>query len=500
MRFVKYITAPILMVALCSLWSCSEDENTLSEAVLASASTLNYEAENSSEKLITVYADADWFVVAPDWVTVTPSSGNGVMDVTISVTDNMRGGAEDNPRKINVIFKGRTLASEAKVLVTQDGDKYRDVKEYTPGELIALKDEAVVSVPNVTVMALTTKGFIVSDQQNSGNVYIFNTTPVAVGDKVSLMGSKSTDTKLVSVGCDIVESISTGGSVSYPAATDITGLIDDYTSDVRGFISVAGLLSGNNITVAGAKFSANIIDAPASMGLAALNGHNVIVKGYFAGAAAPIIKIIAAEIEDKGVAEIVYFTEDFEWLDPWSIAGSAGKTVEDDNLGATAPQIVTPKVNDVSALDALLAKGYELLRVTTKTPGECIYLQRNYLKFGKTSYQGGIVFPKIKNIPADATTILSFEWCPMRQGEPSNKIDPVNLIVIVENGGAEVTFDIPESGFEPGHRLEWIKAKVELSGVTITADTKITIRQTQWPAATANRWFLDNIKLIKAEK
>ena len=86
------MTAPILMAALCSFWGCDKDEDHLSEAVLASANTLNFEAERAAEKIITIYADADWVTEVPDWVTVTPNSGTGVMDVTVSVTDNMRGG------------------------------------------------------------------------------------------------------------------------------------------------------------------------------------------------------------------------------------------------------------------------------------------------------------------------------------------------------------------------------------------------------------------------
>lgn len=497
MRFVKYMTAPILVAALCALWSCDEDENRLSEAVLASANTLEFEANGAGEKLITVYADAEWVTEVPEWVTVNPTSGTGTTDVTVKVTANMRDGAEDNPRKAALVFKGRTLASRSEVLILQNGDKYRDVKEYTVGEVAALADETVVSVPNVTVMAVTTKGFIVTDAQGADNVYVLSDTKVQVGDKISIKGDKATDTQtLPYIVGDILETVSTGGTVKYPTADDITDKIDDLKINTRKYVTISGILNGNNVTVEGATFSANITDAPESLGLAALNGHKVTVSGYFAGVAAPVVRIMATDIEDNGVVKVIYFAEDFEWLEPWSIEGAAGKTVETDDLGAKAPQLPTPKVDGVSALDALLAKGYEFLRVTTKTEGECIYLQQNYLKFGKTSYQAGIVFPKIENVPSDVTTVLSFDWCPMRQG--SGTIDPVNLIVIVANGDNEATFDIPESGFEKGQKLSWIKAEVELTGVKITADTKITIRQTQWPAATANRWFLDNIELRKA--
>ena len=59
----------------------------------------------------------------------------------------------------------------------------------------------------------------------------------------------------------------------------------------------------------------------------------------------------------------------------------------------------------------------------------------------------------------------------MRQG--SGKIDPVNLIVIFENGSDKVRIDIPELGWEDGHKLEWVRAEVSLKGITVNKDTKI---------------------------
>lgn len=89
----------------------------------------------------------------------------------------------------------------------------------------------------------------------------------------------------------------------------------------------------------------------------------------------------------------------------------------------------------------------------------------------------------------------------MRQGEKTGyKIDPVNLIVIFENGSDKVQIDIPELGWEDGHKLEWVRAEVSLKGITVNKDTKITITQTQWEVGTANRWFLDNIKISEPIK
>jgi hypothetical protein len=493
LRF-KYKTL-ILMALLLSFGSCEEEVTNLSQAVLASASSLNFEGTGSAPQIITVYADAEWVTEVPEWITVSPASGNGVVDVTISVTDNMRDGALDNPRNGVVVFKGATLASQAKLIVMQAGDKYRDVKDYSTEELIALDDETVVSVPDVTVMAVTSAGFIISDEQNVNNVYVLSETAVNVGDMVSILGDKTSNSQsLAMIGADQTEIVSTAGSVTYPTATDITDQVDTYNATSREFIVVSGVLNGSNVSVPGANYTVSITDAPSSLDLEAMNGHRVVIKGYFDGLAEPVIKIIVAEIQDNGIAKDIYFFEDFEWLDPWSEVNNAGQTVETDDLGAQASWITTPKIDGVSALDTLLGKGYEFLRVTTKTPGECIYLQRNYLKFGKTAYQAGIILPKLaEDIPASATPVMSFDWCPMRQG--SGKFDPVNLIVIITNGSDEVTFDIPEAGFELGQTLEWIRAEVELTGVEITTDTKITIRPTNWEISTANRYFLDNIEI-----
>ena len=497
MRFLKYSSrALFLMALLFVIGSCQEEEGTtLSQAVLASASALNFEGTDSAPQIITVYADAEWVSEVPEWITISPTSGSGVMDVTVSVNDNIRDGALDNPRKEVVVFKGETLASRAEVIVMQAGDKYRDVRDYTLQELVALEDETVVSVSDVMVMAVTSAGFIISDEQNVHNAYVLSETTVNIGDKVSILGDKASNSQsLAIIEADQTEIVSTGGSVTYPEAKDVTDGVDTYNATSREFIVVSGIMNGSNVSVSGANYTVSITDAPSSLDLEALNGHRVVVKGYFDGLAAPVIKILVAEIQDNGIAKDIYFFEDFEWLDPWSVVGNAGQTVETDNLSATAPQIPTPKIDGVSALDALLEKGYEFLRVTTKTPGECIYLQQNYLKFGKTSYQAGIILPNLaEDIPSSASPVVSFDWCPMRQG--SGKIDPVNLIVIITNGTDEVTFDIPEAGFEDGHRLEWIRAEVDLSGITITKETKITIRQTNWQIATANRYFLDNIEI-----
>ena len=213
-----------------------------------------------------------------------------------------------------------------------------------------------------------------------------------------------------------------------------------------------------------------------------------------------LLTIIAcAASVSMAAEETVIFQDDFEWLEPWSAAANAGNSVETDDLNATAPALTSLKTEidgtEITCFQFVESKGYKF--VYDKNDNKRIYLQRNCLKFGKTGNHGGIILPAVDNIPAGTTPVLTFDWSPMRQG--TGKIDPVNLYVLVENGEDSKQFDIPECGWENGHKLEWIPAKVELTGVTINKDTKITIRQTQWEVGTANRWFLDNLKLAAVD-
>lgn len=497
MKFLRYTYSALILMALLLAFGNCEDENSsgLSKAVLASASSLTFEGTGSSPQMITVYADADWLTEVPDWVTVSPTSGNGVTDVTISVTDNMRDGTLDNPRRGAVIFKGATLDSRAQVVVHQVGDKFRDVKDYTVGELAALADESVVSVPNVTVMALTTSGFIVTDAENAHNVYVLgDAAAVSIGDKVTLLGEKiSNSQSLPIVDADNIDIVSTGGTVTYPTAEDITAEVDKYNATSREYIAVSGILNGTNVFVADANYTVSIIDAPTSLNLPALNGHRVVVKGYFDGLAAPVVKIFAAEIEDEGVVKVIYFSDDFEWMQPWAEASDAGQTVE-SNVDSKARNVYTFAALAGFVPD-LTSRGYELICAPSTTTST--YLQKNYLKFGRTDVQAGIVLPPIDNIPENTTVRISFNWAPMVGG--TRKFDPVEMVVLITNGDDEVELGpVGHSFVDEVSTLDWLHAEFEFNGV-ITEDTKITIRSKVWEASGFQRWFLDNIEISKVD-
>ncbi len=206
-------------------------------------------------------------------------------------------------------------------------------------------------------------------------------------------------------------------------------------------------------------------------------------------------------------AQTVIFEEDFEWLAPWTEAGNmkegdehnpAGDTIGNNDTDAYCPFITTSKVDDVSTLEALQAKGYDFVRAQSgkddSEAAESVYLQTNYLKFGKSKHQSGIVLPSM-TVEEGATATVSFDWSKQRQG--SGIFDETVLVVIVENAGVATQFAVPTYTWEENEALAWHPTSVELTGAVINADTKLTIRpeDAQWSVTGQHRWFVDNIKV-----
>lgn len=221
-----------------------------------------------------------------------------------------------------------------------------------------------------------------------------------------------------------------------------------------------------------------------------------------------LLSLVAASAATIGInaAETIYFTEDFEWISPWAEAGDkdgnpAGDGVGTNNPSANSPQIVAKEIEGQTLAKALEAKGYELIRdcAESKKPGECIYVNKNYLKFGKTGYQGGITLPAMTSMGDGAQNVhISFEWCPQRQG--SGVIDPTSLVVIVKNGEEEKQFNVPAHDIAEGGDLKWIPVDLNLSETMFNKDTRISLRNSddQMKSGKALRWHLDNIKVYAA--
>lgn len=484
MRFIKnlYRSALAAVAGVLALIGCQPEESPLSRAILTSVSGMQFAAQNAEPQTITVYADADWTVEAPEWVTVDVTSGSRTMDVTVSVADNLRDGALDNPKKDTIIFRGYNLLSNAYVIVSQDGDKYRDVPATDVSGILSMKDEDVVILDETQVVAVSSKGFVVSD--GAASVFVLSSETVAVGDKVNVKGSKGTLNELAAVTiCDEVEIVG-NAAVTYPSATDITAQIDAYAPTAMEYVEISGSLDGASVTVEGAVRVGAILDPASDFDLAALNGHNVIVKGYSAGVTVSVVNVIVTEIVDNGVNEIIYFADNFDWVSELAIASGAG-----DSMGVDGDDNAKNAYTAVEGFaDLLASQGYEDLFPESKT----IYLQTNYLKFSKGKNTNGIRFPAI-TYGGTTNVVLTFDWG-VHVG--SGGQDETELVIEIEGNG---TVDKTNFTHTAG---EWVWQTETVTISCIDDNSRIVLKPTTFTGvvdAGYYRWYLDNIKIVQGE-
>ena len=510
----KYLMLAVVAVFGLSLTSCNDDETNLSRKVLASVSVLQYDGEAPGVEMITVTSDGDWYIEAPEWITVTPSSGSvGQTDVEITVLPNYRDGLLDNPRKASILFKGRNLESIATVLIRQDGDKFRDPINYTIDEMEAAEDETVVCLPNMIVTAITGTGFVATDGDQY--VYIPNVKDieVAVGDKVNIVGEKFTDTmKMAYVNGDQVSKV---GTATVPDKTpfDISGTLDVTTGNKYQFVKVTGTYDGKAVSVGENKCKVYFLDPASALGIDDLSGHKLEIVGYYAGIASPVMNIIAAEIVDHGLNQVILFDEDFEWISPWAIAGKnsdgsipSGETIGTNGKSSEAPKADACKVNGVTLTEELMKRGYDFVSAHDYNDASgnrdfALYVQQNYLKFNKTGnvnnkpYQEGLILPSIEGAPEGVKVSISFDWCPQQQG--SGMFDKTEMAVIFVNGDDETEVVAPGHTRPDGSAYSWQHAILDISDVKINKNTKIIIRNSNAAFAdkSAHRFYLDNVRI-----
>lgn len=518
MRFFKnlYRSALAVVAGAVALTSCQPEESPLSRAILTSVSGLQFAAQNAEPQTITVYADAEWTVEAPEWVTVDKTEGNRTMDVTISVADNMRDGALDNPKKDTIIFRGYNLLAHAYVIVSQDGDKYRGVVPSTIADVLKMKDEDVVVLDDVAVVAVSSNGFVVNDGNES--VFVLSSETVTVGDCVDVWGSKGTMNEVPAVTiCDNLK-IERNFAVVYPLVNDITASIDTYAPAKLEYVELTGSLEGANVTVEGAVRVGALL-AHSSFDLAAINGHNVTVRGFSFGATASLVNIIPVEIVDLGVNEIIYFADDFEWFADLALTEGAGDAVGTDDPSATAPN-VWKMGTSADFFSRFNERGYQYLYskvgVTEFEPGPAqepnskvgkdgsLYIQSNYLKFGQTSYSGALRLPALSAIQGAANVQIEFDWCWQVTGAYKPDLMTLSVDATVGQfadtaGPTSAALESTQSTVDGDSHIVWQHVVIVLNGAT--AETVLTIRPTnadpdvQNPVRHQNRWYLDNIKI-----
>lgn len=490
-------------LAVLPIFGCSEEEYVKPSALL-SESSLTFEAIGAEPQSLTIASDEAWFIdVDADWITVDPTSGTNTVDVTVSVTDNVANGAMAAPRE-GTLTIANNRGYSIRTVIYQKGDNYLGVEEMPISKIFTLDDGLFAKVAEAQVVALTSDGFVATDE--SASIYVSYKGEIAIGDKVSLAGEKVTlyGNAALEAGGVTVKS---NAEVTRPEPVDLLSNLDPSKANVVTYVTVeAGLLGHELKFEQSLPVAIKLLDPRAGVvDIESVNMHNISVKAYVLGLSDGELTLAVTDVQDNGINDSLnaYFYDDFSWMKSYIDASGVrvDDSVGDNNSGGEAPNL---RSNDALSglLKALTDKGYEDLNPNSKV----IYAQKYYWKFGKTSTatvnnNNGMILPK-QDFKGDEliNVDLDFDWAAHMTG--SGNIDKVQIVVELTgkgffDNGTQIS-DPFVSTQEKGH-LEWQHATVTAKGVNNT--TRFIIRPAEYASVTPDqqRWHLDNIKIADSD-
>lgn len=482
---------------------CGQDELVKPSALL-SESSLTFEAIGAESQTLTIASDESWFIdVDADWITVDPMSGTNTVDVTVTVTDNVKNGAMDAPRE-GTLTIANNRGYSIRTVIYQEGDNYLGVEEMPISKIFTLDDGLFAKVAEAQVVALTSDGFVATDE--SASIYVSYKGEIAIGDKVSLAGEKVTlyGNAALEAGGVTVKS---NAEVTRPEPVDLLSNLDPSKANVVTYVTVeAGLLGHELKFEQSLPVAIKLLDPRAGVvDIESVNMHNISVKAYVLGLSDGELTLAVTDVQDNGINDSLnaYFYDDFSWMKSYIDASGVrvDDSVGDNNSGGEAPNL---RSNDALSglLKALTDKGYEDLNPNSKV----IYAQKYYWKFGKTSTatvnnNNGMILPK-QDFKGDEliNVDLDFDWVAHMTG--SGNIDKVQIVVELTgkgffDNGTQIS-DPFVTTQEKGH-LEWQHATVTAKGVNNT--TRFIIRPAEYASVTPDqqRWHLDNIKIADSD-
>ncbi len=249
---------------------------------------------------ISVVSKADGMAVLPSesWIKLTDiAAGEGGAAVySFAYEANTTTAA----RTASVVFKATN--SSKSVSVSQPGVPPTG---QSITEIVALPDNSGVETLESTVVAKTTKGFVVSDGATAIYAYDSGANAVEIGDKVKVLATKTTYNGVPEL-ATITSVEKTGtASVVHPTVKDITAGIVDYTASVAEYIQFTGTLkvSGNYLNVefdgvdTGTK-QGSIVYPIDALDAKSFDGQTITVTGYFNGLSSggKFVNVIATKI------------------------------------------------------------------------------------------------------------------------------------------------------------------------------------------------------------
>lgn len=279
---------------------------------------------NSKVQPVLVTVDADWVKV-----TDFTSDGQYILEYEENIYTAPR----------TAVFTIKAPGAIKSLTLTQEGVPATGA---SITDIIKEADNSQVqTLPSTVVVALTTRGAVLSDGTSAIYAYGDKAAALKIGNAVRLSGTKKTYNGVPEIDT-ITEAFvdNESSSFSHPTSKDITSEVETYKAAVAEYVKLSGTLAVSsdgkyyNITIDGVDASVkqgSIVYPTDDLNVKALDGKKITVTGYFNGLSSKdkFVNIIATKVEEyvdnpKGTATNPYSASEIAAL----LTG--GKTFDED--------------------------------------------------------------------------------------------------------------------------------------------------------------------------
>ncbi len=223
-----------------------------------------------------------------DEPTVQVWKGYYLAGTKFTSSDQLKVGDEVIIKGIIDLYEGQTQYRKRSKIVWLNGvNEYDAFPSFsaTLNESLSIPDNSHITINDVTVVAKSAMGFVVSNGEHNLHVFDSDYRIVHIGDKVNIDGIKITYFGIPEIVSATATILSMGNDLPRTDEVDITTIVDSYTAQESDYISVTGTLqiegSYHVVRVSGASRICSITNKPSNLDLSDYVGKNVVLKGYY---------------------------------------------------------------------------------------------------------------------------------------------------------------------------------------------------------------------------